>query len=323
MPNYTFNLPEAVLGRARAAGGAGEQWLAGLSRQVAELEVSWQVQTTEVLEGGSEALVLAAERTDGTEAVLKLGLPGSADLSAEARVYHLAQGRGYAALLAHDDARNALLLERLGPPLASRHLPARQEMEIICATLRRAWLPLSEPRGLMTGAEKSHWLANFIAQRWQQLHRPCAPKTKDRALAYAAERAAAFDPTRCVLVHGDAHALNTLISSPAHTNSQPRCKLIDPDGLFAEPEADLAIPMRGWNSDLRGGDPVQRGHERRDMLADLTGCEREAIWQWGFIERVSTGLMLLEIGMEQEGRETLAIADLWAGAQVRSPKAPT
>lgn len=36
------------------------------------------------------------------------------------------------------------------------------------------------------------------------------------------------------------------------------------------------------------------------------------IWQWGFIERVSTGLVLLQLGLEALGREFLQVADLWA-----------
>ncbi len=34
-----------------------------------------------------------------------------------------------------------------------------------------------------------------------------------------------------------------------------------------------------------------------------------AIWQWGFMERVSTGLHMMEIGMKAEGWATLAVAD--------------
>ena len=41
-----------------------------------------------------------------------------------------------------------------------------------------------------------------------------------------------------------------------------------------------------------------------------------AIWQWGFIERVSTGLLMLQIGMTQSGVRTLAVAELWADAAI-------
>ena len=36
------------------------------------------------------------------------------------------------------------------------------------------------------------------------------------------------------------------------------------------------------------------------------------IWEWGFIERVSTGLLLKQLGEEAEAAEYLALAELWA-----------
>ena len=36
------------------------------------------------------------------------------------------------------------------------------------------------------------------------------------------------------------------------------------------------------------------------------------IWEWGFVERVSTGLLLLKVGAREWGREFLAVAEEWA-----------
>jgi len=36
-----------------------------------------------------------------------------------------------------------------------------------------------------------------------------------------------------------------------------------------------------------------------------------AICEWGFFERVSTGLLRMSIGNEQEGWEMLEVADTW------------
>jgi streptomycin 6-kinase len=52
-------------------------------------------------------------------------------------------------------------------------------------------------------------------------------------------------------------------------------------------------------------DPWQRAR----WLAARSGLDAAAIWEWGAIERVSTGLLLLRIGLEREGREMLAAAD--------------
>jgi streptomycin 6-kinase len=43
----------------------------------------------------------------------------------------------------------------------------------------------------------------------------------------------------------------------------------------------------------------------------MTGVPADAIWEWGFIERVSTGLYLLQLGVEDEGRAMLSVAEAW------------
>ena len=86
----------------------------------------------------------------------------------EARVYRIANGRGYATLLAHDDSRNALLLERLGRPIAELGLSVNAQLEHIGATLRTAWISPNDADGLMTGAEKS-----ALARRVHRRNRIC------------------------------------------------------------------------------------------------------------------------------------------------------
>ena len=81
-----------------------------------------------MLTGGSESLVAEVIRQDGTKAVRKVGLPGSADLAVEAHVYRLTGGWGYARLIEHDSLHNALLMERLGPPLARKELSIEEQI---------------------------------------------------------------------------------------------------------------------------------------------------------------------------------------------------
>ena len=59
------------------------------------------------------------------------------------------------------------------------------------------------------------------------------------------------------------------------------------DGTDAERACDLAVPMREWSSELRAA-PVRLGRERCAYLNRLSGENERAIWQWGFMEVVST-----------------------------------
>ena len=304
--SYSKRLPDATRMRAEAMGEAGLRWVAALDGSMAYLQEAWDARFGTVLQGGSESLVAEAVLADGREAVVKVGLPAYGDLSGEARVYGLAGGRGYAELLAWDRSVNALLLERLGEPLRDACATTEAQLAALCRTLEDAWVALPDPEGLMTGAEKARWLKDFIEEKWSALGRPCDRPTRDRALSFAEEREDAFTPANAVLVHGDAHAENAL-RAPSLPGG--RFKFVDPDGMHAEKACDLAVPMREWSAELLAGDTGRLARERCEMLAAATGVDATAIWQWGYVERVSTGLTMLDIGMREEGLESLAVAE--------------
>ena len=114
-------------------------------------------------------------------------------------------------------------------------------------------------------------------------------------------------------MHGDAHAENTLTAEDSSQNMPVRCKFIDPDGLIAEKACDLAPIMRDWSDELLAGDTAALTRARCDLLAELTDVPTRSIWQWGYMERVSTGLVMLAIGQREEARQTLAVADRLVG----------
>jgi streptomycin 6-kinase len=307
--DFTEELPAIVVQRANTLGQQGQQWLGELNAFVADISKRWQLKLGTVLSGGSESLVINVITADQSQAILKLGLPGSANMAVETKVYDLAAGTGYAELLAKDLPCHAILLERLGDSIESQGLSVSRQIEIMCRTLSVAWLPISESYGFMTGAEKAHWLLNFIQDRWRRLEEPCDERTLNLALTYAESRQHAHRSDNAVLVHGDAHGNNTLMVLADDSSTVPCYKFVDPDGLFAEKACDLSVMMRGWSDELLDADPHKGLKARGEKIADLTGVDRTAIWQWGFVERISTGFTLLEIGMKEEGRKMLAVAD--------------
>lgn len=299
-------LPELVRSKAEAMGDVGHAWLASLPDRVATLEKRWSMSTGEVLAGGSEALVLAAQ-VDGRQAVLKIGLPKDDGLRHEARVLSLARGQGYAELFAGDEDLNAILVERLGQPLIECGFSERDQIDRLCSTAQAAWLSIEGDSGFTTGVGKARWLREFIATAITRQPGAISDELSCRATDYARIREAAWTPASSVLVHGDVHAFNTL--------QDPRAadcyKLVDPDGYFMEPEYDLGLIMRDFHADLRQGHPLDEGRRRCRRLADATGLDENAIWQWGFIERVTTGLYLLQLGVVDEGQAFLSIAEEW------------
>lgn len=304
-----FAIPEIVRRRALNLGEVGRDWLAGLDADIASLASEWGIQLGAVLDGGTEAFVAEATTSEGRSAILKIGIPGSASGRTEARVLEVAAGRGYAELFRHDAPRRAMLLERLGPRLADLGLTVDDQIKAICETLLTAWRPPPADSSFINGAEKAESLATFIADLWVSLEGPCSRAVVDRARIFAERRRSAYSFATSVLAHGDAHENNTLLVA----DSVPQAfKFIDPGGLVIEPAYDLAISMRGWSRSFMDGDALTLGHERAEQLAALTGVPPQPIWEWGLIERVSTGLLLKQLGQEAWATEVLAVAEIWA-----------
>jgi streptomycin 6-kinase len=233
--------------------------------------------------------------------VLKLLVPrANAAAEHEITVLRLADGDGCARLLRHDASRGALLLERLGPSMYDLRVPIDARLDLLADVARRVWRP-APGVDLPTGREKAVWLADHIVTSWDELDRPCSERAIEDALVCAHRRMQAHDDERAVLVHGDVHQWNAL---RAHDGGG--YKLVDPDGLLAEPEYDLGIIMREDPVELlHDPDPHHRAHR----LARRTRLDPTAIWEWGVVERVSTGLLATRIDLQPAGREMLATAD--------------
>jgi streptomycin 6-kinase len=234
-------------------------------------------------------------------AVLKLVVPrAEAAALNEITALRLTDGQGCARLLRSDVGRGALLLERLGRSLSELQLPVKRRHAILCSVARQVWRPAPRDCGLPSGADKARWLTASITTAWDALDRPCSERAIDHALACAARRAGAFSAERAKLVHGDVHQWNAL--------EAPRSEgfaLVDPDGLVCEPEYDMGIIMREDPLELLEEGP----HQRAFWLADQTGLDAAAIWEWGVVERVSTGLLCTSVGLQPVGRDMLAVAD--------------
>jgi streptomycin 6-kinase len=71
---------------------------------------------------------------------------------------------------------------------------------------------------------------------------------------------------------------------------------VDPEAFIAEPAYDLGIVMRDWTADFLDGPTKSLARHRCGLLSKYSGLDGDAIWEWGFLERVATGLYVLEFG---------------------------
>lgn len=290
----SFEVPEQVR-RTVLADGDGA-WLDELPGVVDSLAREWSLKVGASLAGGHAALAVEVTLDDGTPAVLKVGVP-SRDVGPEAMALRLASGRGCAELLAEDLGRQALLLERLGAPMHDLVADPATRHGLLCDVAVRLWRPIGPDVDLPTGADLAEEYADRLPRLWEQAGRPCSRATVADALECMSRRRDAHDDRSAMLVHGDIHELNALQASDGSY------KLIDPAGLRAEPACDLGTIVRcnpGLGDDLRA---------RTERLASRTGVDATAIWEWGTIHRVVSGVYASSIGFQPFGELLLAEAD--------------
>ena len=116
----------------------------------------------------------------------------------------------------------------------------------------------------------------------------------EQALIFAERRAAESDRD-LVVVHGDPHSGNLLAVRAPRLGADTGYVFVDPDGFVADRAYDLGVALRDWSSTLLGPDARSVAEGYCAVLAEHTGVDAQRIWEWGFVERVSTGLYLLDV----------------------------
>jgi streptomycin 6-kinase len=308
----TIQLQDVVRRKVAHLGPRGEEWLAGLPGLVDDLARRWSITIGPPLSGGTASYVARARTADGQDAVLKLAVPEH-DFGGQVRTLGDAGGHGYVRLLAHDVDQHAMLMEALGQPLEEVDVCPEEKIATLCTTLRQAW-QVPRPPGLTVdpAEEKARGLAELVGTLWERLGHPCSERVVAQALTYAERRAAAFDLDRSVVVHGDPHPGNTLRVLTPRPGAESGFVFVDPDGFLADPTYDLGVVLRDWCRQLLAGDAPALAHHYCALLAGHTGLDETAIWEWGFLERVSTGLYALSFGADEMGRPYLDSAELLA-----------
>jgi streptomycin 6-kinase len=300
-----------VRAKARSLGAAGTAWLDGLPGLVAELERRWSVQVVESLTGGTSAYVALARTADGDHVVLKVAVPDR-DFADEIGTLERAGGHGYVRLLAHDAVENAMLLESLGTALDRSGLPTESQIEVMSRLLAQAWtVPRAATGPFAEPTDKASALARLVRRNAAETDHPCPPQVVDRALLYADQRAAAFRPDACVLVHGDAAPANALAARAPRPGAETGYLLVDPDGFVGDPAYDLGVALRDWHPQLLAADdPGRLARRYAELLAAGSGLGAQEVWEWSYLERVSTGLYAQAFGADDLARPFFRTAEL-------------
>ena len=309
-PSRAITVQPEVRTFAEHQGQLGRRWLDSLPLLVPQLCRDWELEQGDVLTGGSRSYVCRVTTSDGLPAVLKVALP-EPSLGTQLSTLVAAEGRGYVQVLVHDLSRGAILMESLGLSAAALMVTVPEVLSRIAGVLMQAWqLPQDLYPPLRTPSEhKAAGLSYLVSELAAEHPAATSQAVVTRALRYAQERLDARDARRQVVVHGDAHALNLLQVERTRPGAEMGYVFVDPEGFLCEPEYDLGVALREWNTELLTvSDARAEVRGWCEQLAQSTNTDEEAIWQWGYLERVSTGLYLTHHGLAQLGAPFLDTA---------------
>ena len=293
---------DTTLRRAELLGQQGQQWLADLQAVVTQTLEDFGLTFIDTLPGGSESYLALTQGSDGIRCVVKVMMPNDHGMAAELAGLQAAKGRGYAKLIGANLKRGVLVIEELGAAIADSGLPIQQQLQHITQALKLSWQADIDPSALVDGANKADWLYHHIQHTPSKIAGHVEKALIHRALDHIDLRRSQWRQDAFVLVHGDAHEHNTLAEG---STEQASYKLIDPDGLFFEAAYDLGILLRNWIDAYQIAEPATALTQRATWLAEQTQVSRQAIVSWGFVEIVSTGIHLLELGFADEGQRYL------------------
>jgi streptomycin 6-kinase len=229
------------------------EWRETAPRIADELAEEWGLTLGEPYVPGFCGHVVRATTAEGEPVVLKAYFPDRESVQ-EPDALERWNGDGAIRLLARDDERCALLLERCEPGAFLSTLGGERALDVLIGLLPRLWI----------GAEGFHTLEDEV-EHWIEQRLPDDVARLARELVSSqGER---------VLVHQDLHGDNVLSAE------REPWLVIDPKPLAGEREFGVVAVVRS----------PELGHSRRDVfyridrLSDELELDRERVRAWTFV----------------------------------------
>ena len=240
-------------------------WLERAPELVAECAAEWELTIGEPYTAGAAGYAVRADCTDGTPAVLKLIYPHR-EAEHEAAALEVWDGDGAVRLLARDDERWAMLIERCEPGTLLARIDGEAALDVLIGLLPRLWKRVDEPFRPL--ADEAAWWIDYLPTEWERAGRPFERRLLDEAIDLLASLSGSQGEQ--VLVHQDLHSDNVLAAQ------REPWLVIDPKPLVGEREFALAPIVRDFELGHTRRDAVHR----LDRLTSELGVDRERVCGW-------------------------------------------
>ena len=250
-------------------------WLERVPDLVAECVEEWGLRLGAPYEAGAAGYTVRADLADGTPAVLKVIYPHR-EAEHEGEALRVWEGDGAIRLLAYDEVRWAMLIERCEPGTLLAKADPELALDVLIGVLPRLWKPVGEPfRPLV---DEASWWIDYLPAEWERAGKPFDRELLEAAIARLRELAGSQGEQ--VLLHQDLHGDNVLAAQ------REDWLVIDPKPLVGEREFAVAPIVR---------DP-ELGHSRRDVLHRLDrltselGLDRDRARGWTIGQTIAWSL---------------------------------
>ncbi len=259
-------------------GAAGRAWLDRLPQVLRECEERWAISVERPFPALSINYVAPATHSDGTQLVLKLGVPNG-ELKTEIAALRLYDGQGSVRLIAAEPDHGAMLLERIEPGMSLATVEDDEDATAHAAeVMRQLWRPVPTPNPFPS---VSRWAADLddIPSAFGGGTGPFSAELVDTARSLFADLLPSMGPS--VLLHGDFHHMNILSAK-----RQPWLA-IDPKGVVGEREYEVGALVRNPVPHfLDVPNPARKLRRRLDRLAADLAFDRERLRCWSLAQAV-------------------------------------
>jgi streptomycin 6-kinase len=253
-----------------------EKWLADLPSLLALAAKRWELELGEPFLL-SYNYVCAALCKDGTEAVLKIGVPNR-ELTSEINTLRLYAGRGACRILEADADKGMLLLERLRPGSMLVELKDDdQTTEIAAEVMKKIHCPVPKQEGFLS---VRGWFDELKKLRPRFGGGTGPFPEKSFAIAEGLIRDLFAENCPQVLLHGDFHHFNILSSGRGWL-------VIDPKGVAGPAEYEVGpFLFNPYNIILEEQEAIRRTQRRIAIFAERLDFDPPRLRAWAICHSV-------------------------------------
>lgn len=265
-----IEVPEAFArSTVEREGELGAAWIAELPRIVDELLGQWEcVSDGAVMHGGVGIIVPVRRRADEA-AVLKVSFPHPGNVH-EPDAFAAWGGRGAVLLHERDDARFAMLLERVRTSTLAEVEDGDEVVTVAGRINHRLAIPA--PPGLPRLGEQADAWEEQLRRDAEELTHTLSRYVVDAAVATVRELGPSQPDT---LIHGDLHARNILAAE------REPWLAVDPKGYAGDPCYDGGTLLKSRAPALLAADDMGKAaHRILDVFAEAAEVDRARVQRW-------------------------------------------